>query len=121
MFSSLECVIAWAHDVTDVPCGTYLPEGAKSTAGGSYCVVSRDGGELDYPHDAPDVSIQVWSPTEAGAESLANVVAIACKTMPINDRHVNNVGVPSVLRYGREDGGWYVWQVDVTLEVNLLD
>ena len=41
--------------------------------------------------------------------------------MSINDRHVNDVGVPSVLRYGREDGGWYVWQVDVTLEVNLLD
>ncbi|MBS6418870.1 MAG: hypothetical protein KH372_08645 [Olsenella uli] len=122
MFSSVECMVSWATATIGVRCGTQVPRGASGVAeGGTFLVVTRTGGELDYPHDAPRLAVQTWARSEADAEALANQVAIALRTMPPTDAHVNHVGVPSVLSYGRQDGGWYVWQVDVGLGVNLLD
>lgn len=124
MFSSVQCAVEWAAEVLGVRACTYLPRDASGnvTSGDrTLVVVERTGGELAYPHDSPDISLQVWSRSEAEAESGANMLAIAARTMPMADRHVNSMGTPSVLSYGREPGGWFVWQVDQPLSVNLLD
>lgn len=49
------------------------------------------------------------------------MLAIATVTMPMDDPHVNAMGTPEVLSYGREEGGWFVWQVTVPLDVRLTD
>lgn len=124
MFSSVQCAVEWAATTLGVRASTYLPMDATGGVDAdekTFVVVERTGGELDYPHDNPEISFQVWSRSEADAEAYANMLAIASRTKRMADRHVNAMGVPSVLSYGREDGGWFVWQVTQPLSVNLLD
>lgn len=124
MFSSVQCAVEWAATTLGVRACTYLPMDATGGVDAdekTFVVVERTGGELDYPHDNPEISFQVWSRSEADAEAYANMLAIAARTKMMADRHVNAMGVPSVLSYGREDGGWFVWQVTQPLSVNLLD
>lgn len=118
MFSSMEMAVAWAAGVLGYRAATCMP---RDYAGEAICLVDRTGGELDYPHDSPEISFSVWARSEAEAESGANALAIACKTMPPGDWHVNAVGVPRVFSYGREDGGWFVWQTTVPFQVRLQD
>lgn len=119
MFSSLEHSLSWAHEVLDIRCATYPPADAQGLE--AFCVVERTGGPLDYPHDSPDMTFQLWARDEATAEENANVLAIAAKKRPMGDPHVNAMGVPEMMSYGRMEGGWFVWQVSVPLNVNLLD
>lgn len=123
MFSSIECAIKWAHSVLGIDTCTYVPlkDDGSVDASTSFCVVERTGGELDYPHDAPEIAFQVWAKTEDRAETLANMLAIATKTMPIDDMHVNGMETPTLVTYGREAGGWFVWQVSVVIHVSLRD
>lgn len=117
MFSSTACAIAWARSLLGVHVGTYVPADAQDMA--EFVIVERAGGPLDYPHDSPDITFQIWAKSEAVAESEANVIAIALKTQPMDDPRVNAVGVPDVMTYGKQEGGWFVWQVGVRLEVNI--
>ena len=119
MFSSMECSVAWADRVLGVHAVTYPPPDAREL--GAFCVVERTGGELAWPHDSPEISFQLWADSESDAEELANMLAIATVTMPMDDPHVNAMGTPEVLSYGREEGGWFVWQVTVSLDVRLTD
>ncbi|NPD32254.1 hypothetical protein HLV35_03100 [Eggerthellaceae bacterium zg-997] len=124
MFSSIECAVSWAARVLLVRACTYVPrtsEGDVTADDAEFCVVERVGGPLAYPHDEPEIAFQVWARREARAEQLACMLAVAARTMPISDAHVNGMGVPSVCSYGREEGGWFVWQTTVPLKVNLLD
>ena len=123
MFSSVEYAAAWASDVLGVRACTYAPRDARGDVPGSepFCVVERTGGPLDWSHDSPEIAFQPWSRSEAEAEAMAASLAIAVRTRPMDDPHVNAAGVPDVLSYGREEGGWFVWQTSVRLEVNLLD
>ncbi|MCI6275080.1 MAG: hypothetical protein MR611_10510 [Coriobacteriaceae bacterium] len=123
MVSSLEMVCEWVRGVLGVRVGTYPPASATTATGGAqpFAVVTRTGGEVDYPHESPAFAVQVWAADEATAETDAYLVAIACKTMPPSDAHVNAILTPTVLSYGRMEGGWFVWQANVSLEVNLLD
>lgn len=118
LFSSTQMAVEWAASVLEVRTCTYMPEDVE---GGVVCVVERTGGEVAYPHDAPEMSFQVWAKTEAEAEAGAMMVAIAASTMPPEDYHVNAVGTPTVFSYGREDGGWFVWQATVPFSVRLID
>lgn len=117
MFDSMEMAVAWAASVLGTRACTYLPADPPD----ELCVVERVGGELDYPHDSPEFAFQVWAKAEKAAKDGACLVAVAAKTAPPADGHVNSVGVPTVYSYGREDGGWFVWQATVPMEVNLLD
>lgn len=119
MFSSMECSIAWARRVLGMWTVTYPPPNGREF--GAFCVVERTGGELAWPHDSPEISFQLWADSEDEAEELANMLAIATVTMPMDDPHVNAMGTPEVLSYGREEGGWFVWQVTVSLDVRLTD
>lgn len=126
MFSSIECAINWARQILGVHVGTFVPRDARGVVSAApnidtFAVVERTGGALDYPHDSPEISVQVWSRSDEKAETMANMLAIACKTKPIDDDHVNAIGVPTLFSYGAEAGGWLVWQVNISLEVNLLD
>lgn len=118
MFSSTEMAVAWAAEVLGVQSGTYMP---SKFDGDAICIVDRTGGDLDYPHDAPEIAFQVWARNEADAESGATCIAIACKTRPPDDPHVNHVRTPRVFSYGREERGWFVWQCSVAFDVTLLD
>lgn len=119
--SSLEILIAWVKDVLDIDAGTYPPHDATTAteAAEPFAVITRTGGAVDYPHDSPQFAVQLWAASEERAELLANLLAIACRTMPPDDSHVNSLATPTVLSYGRMDGGWFVWQVDIGLEVNM--
>lgn len=123
MVSSIELVCKWVGKVLGVRVGTYPPSGSTTATDSAspFAVVTRTGGEVDYPHESPAFAVQVWAPDEATAETCAYLVAIACKTMPPADPHVNDVLTPTVLSYGRMEGGWFVWQTNVNLEVNLLE
>lgn len=123
MVSSLELVCKWVRSVLGVRVGTYPPPTSTTATDQSepFAVVTRTGGEVDYPHESPAFAVQVWAADEATAETDAYMVAIACKTRPPEDGHVNAVLTPSLLSYGSMDGGWFVWQANVNLEVNLLD
>lgn len=124
MFSSLEYAVNWARSILGYRTSTYVPRDADGMAlvrDKKFCIVERTGGELDYPHDMPSFSFQIWSQSEADAEADANILAIATKTKPMDDYHINACGTPSVLSYGLMDGGWFVWQVNLDLNVNLLD
>ncbi len=124
MFSSLEYTIKWVHSVLGYRTSTHVPRDADGMAlvrDKKFCIVERTGGELDYPHDSPSFAVQIWSQSESDAEQDANILAIATKTVPMNDYHINAVGIPDVLSYGLMEGGWFVWQVNLDLEVNLLD
>ena len=117
MWSSMEMMGEWARDVLDVPVSTYPASGAGPT----FALVSRTGGRVDYPHDSPEISVQVWSKSDSEAEEGAMAIGIAAKTLPPDDPHVNSVGAPNVYRYGAQDGGWFVWEADVPLETNIID
>ena len=119
MFSSVECSIRWAATILEVPVGTYAPEESEKLT--AFAITERTGGSLDYPHDNPDITFQIWAKEEARAEQLANLLAIAAKTMPIDDSHVNTMDVPEMMSYGKAEGDWFIWQVSVGLNVNLLD
>lgn len=123
MFSSIEAAVAWAAKVSGVPASTDVRYDANGAPleDAPFCIVSRTGGELDYPHDSPEITFELWAQTETRAEELANIVAIACKTMPPEDEHVNQVDVPRMYSYGLQEGGWHVWDVAVTWRVNLQD
>lgn len=119
MFSSMECSTDWVRHVLGIRTVTYPPPNAREL--GAFCVVERTGGELAWPHDSPEISFRLWADSELEAEELANMLAIATVTMPMDDPHVNAMGTPEVLSYGREEGGWFVWQVTVPLDVRLTD
>lgn len=125
MFSSLEYAIKWASEVLGYRAVSYVPRNADDTLkpikDKKFCVVNRTGGELNYPHDSPSFAFQLWCRTDAEAEEEANILAIAAKLKPMKDIHVNAVGVPDVLSYGYAEDGWFIWQVNIDLEVNLLD
>ena len=119
VFDPMEFVVGWVAGVLEAPAYTYVPDGPPDL----FAVVTRTGGEVAYPHDSPEFAVQAWARTDADAETAAYLVAIAA-TNPASqpaDRHCNAVGTPTMYSYGREDGGWYVWQVTVPLEFNLLD
>nr|DAF81964.1 MAG TPA: hypothetical protein [Caudoviricetes sp.] len=122
MVSSLELVIRWTEETLGIQAGTYPPKDAAAAVPGAapFAVVTRTGGTLSYPHDSPAFAVQIWAADEATAEADAAMLAIACRTKPPTDSHINAVLDPSVLSYGRQDGGWFVWQTDINLEVNLL-
>lgn len=122
MISSLEIVRDWAAETLGLDAGTYVPADATAAYPDAepFCVVTRTGGTLDYPHDSPKFAVQVWAADESAAETYAAMLAIACRTMPPKDPHINSVAAPAVLSYGREDGGWFVWETDIDLEINLL-
>lgn len=119
MFSSVEHSIEWAEGILGIQVGTYAPDDSDEMD--SFCIVERTGGEIDYPHDSPDITFQIWAKTGLGAETQANMLAISAKMRPMDDPHVNGMGVPEMMTYGREEGGWFVWQVSIPLNVNLLD
>lgn len=123
MFSSIEEAVRWAGGVLEVPASTEVQRDSRGvpSAKGEFCIVERTGGELDYPHDSPEMTFEMWARSSERAEQMANVAAIACKTMPPEDPHVNAVGVPRVYSYGLQDGGWHVWDVAVDWQVTLLD
>lgn len=116
MFDPLEAVVSWASDILDAPVMTYPdpPDGASI-----FGVVTRTGGDVDWPHDWPSFAIQVWAESDAEAEQGAYLLAIGAKTRPPADAGILEVMTPSMYSYGREDGGWYVWQTTIPLAVNL--
>lgn len=131
MFDPLEAVIKWAADVTGASAGVSLvPEldtGTGTLAYGNYVVVNRVGGEIDYPHDYPSFGFRVYAPTCDEAESLAYQLALTAsspvdpKTPVKYDEHFVSTGKPSMFSYGTtDDGGFYIWECDITFVVNLL-
>lgn len=119
--SSLEIVTSWVKEVLEIDAGTYPPHDATVATEDAepFAVVTRTGGAVEYPHDSPAFAVQLWAASEDQAELLANLLAIACRTKPPADSHINAVETPTVLSYGRMEGGWFVWQVDIGLEVNM--
>lgn len=124
MFSSIEAAVEWAQFVLGggVRVGTYVPRDAEGLPTGkqSLCLVDRTGGTLNFPHDFPEITFQVWTKSEAESEELANVLAIACKTAPPTDPHINSIQPPTLSSYGNQ-GAWFVWQVSVSWGVRLDD
>lgn len=118
LFSSTQMAVEWAASVLETRACTYMPDDAHEQV---VCVVERTGGDVAYPHDAPEISFQIWAKAEADAEAGAMMVAIAASTKPPEDPHVNAVGAPTVFSYGREEGGWFVWQATVPFSVRLID
>lgn len=119
MVSVVELSVEWSASVLGVAARTSPPRDSQDEA--EFCLVERTGGLLDWPHDSPEVTFQLWARADERAEQLAMMLAIAAKTVPPRDRHINAVGVPSVSSYGEVDGGFFVWQVSLPLEMNLLD
>ena len=78
MVSSLELVCKWVRGVLGVRVGTYPPASATTATEGAapFAVVTRTGGEVDYPHESPAFAVQVWAADEAAAETDAYLVAI---------------------------------------------
>ena len=119
MFDPMECMAGWAAGILGVPVRTYPTPDSGDVL---FCVIERTGGDVDYPHDWPEVSLQAWARTDEAAETAAYLLAIAARNENgPNDTHVLDVGVPSMYSYGREDGGWYIWQVTMKLACNLID
>ena len=99
-----------------MPVSTY----AHDTSAEAFCLVERTGGEVSWPHDSPEVAFQVWAKTDLAAEQAAYLLAIGAVTAPPADPHCNSVGTPTMYSYGREEGGWYVWQATIPFEFNMI-
>ena len=117
IFSSMEYIIKYVHKVLNIPASTHVQEKMPP----AFALVDRTGGEVDYPHDNPEYSVSIWAKSEAKCEDYAYQLAIGLKTVPPDDYHINAVGVPTVFSYGRDESGYYIWQVTVTLAVNIQD
>lgn len=118
MFDPLEFAVAWASRVTGVRCGTYIYDDMPDPA----VVVTRSGGTVDFPHDAPNFAFTVYASTDDEAESLAYQLAIAARygQCQPSDPHLNAVGAPSLYSYGRRNGQ-YIWETDIPMNFRLLD
>ncbi|KXB34380.1 hypothetical protein [Atopobium deltae] len=117
IFSSIEYVIGYVQDVLEIPTSTY----AQKNTPNAYALVDRTGGVMDYPHDAPEYSVSIYTKSEAKSEELAHVLAIGLKTRPMKDVHVNTCAAPNVFSYGRDDAGYFIWQVSFSLVCNIHD
>lgn len=113
----MEYVIKYVQNILNVDVVTYVPKDTPDV----FALVDRTGGVLDYPHDRPEFSVSIWARREDVCEELAHKLAIALKTRPPEDEHINSHSVPSVFSYGREEGGFFVWQVTFGLVTNILD
>lgn len=117
IWSSMEYIIKYVHDMLGVPTATHTPKNTPDV----FALVDRTGGDMDYPHDRPEYSVSIWARSEDKCEELAHVLAIGLKTKAPDDGHINAHGVPAVFSYGQEEGGFFIWQVTFSLVVNIQD
>lgn len=117
MFNPLADVMSWAGDVLEAPASTYVPDDPPDL----FVVVTRTGGAVFKGHDSPQFAMQVWAKSDLEAEAGAYTLALAMQDPAYapSDPHCNAVGDPTIYSYGREDGGWYVWQVTAEFQYNL--
>lgn len=66
-FSVTEAFVSWLSSL-GWRASTRVPEGAS----GTFVTVGRTGGAPRDMVDYPTMAVQVWSPTEAGADEAAN-------------------------------------------------
>lgn len=118
MFDPLESFINWVGSTLECDCATYVPDFEELPE--LFCRIERTGGQIDYPHDAPDFTASIYATTDEAAESAAYTLAIAAKLQPPKDTHINSVGVPSMYSYGRDESGkYYIWAVTIPLNIDL--
>lgn len=119
MFSTLEHIIKWVAEVTELPCHTYVQENHEP----AFCIIERTGGTVDYPHDEPEFTVQIWAETDDEAEAQIMNLATAVKTVPpTDDYHINAVTqAPNVFHFGHDENGMDIWGLSFTMHVNLLD
>lgn len=117
MWSSLATVISWAQQRLDVRVGSYPPAGES----GDYAIVQRVGGDADYPHDSPRISIQVWTDSDENGEQVALALAQALPSLAEESSHINGVDrSATITQLGRDDNGHFVWQLTFSMHVNVL-
>lgn len=130
MFDSLEGAIKWASAVTGASAGvTIVPDADDGTLTmGTYVLVNRVGGTIEYPHDFPRFGFRVYSESNDVAESMAYQLALTAsspidpKTPTRYDDHFVSTGTPTLFSYGTtDDGMYYIWECDIDFTVNLLD
>lgn len=115
IFSSIEYVIKYVHGVLEIPVSTHTQKNTPDM----YALVDRTGGVMDYPHDAPEYSVSIYTKSEAKSEELAHVLAIGLKTKPMQDPHINKCYPPNVFSYGRDEAGYFIWQVSFSIVCNI--
>lgn len=117
IWSSMEYVIGYTRDILNVDAMTYVPKNTPN----AFALVDRTGGEMDYPHDRPEFSVSIWAKRADVCEELAHKLAIGLKTKPPEDIHINSHSTPVVFSYGRDESGFFVWQITFGLVTNILD
>lgn len=122
MFDPMEYAVSYVHNTLNIPASTYLQEGVRPQTTPVCAIVQRTGGEISYPHDNPDFAVQILADSDEKAQLYAYSLAVALKTQPPKDKHLNAVGTPTIYSYGMtEDGDWFVWQVTIPMAFNLVD
>lgn len=117
MWSSLQVVREWTASALSIPAATY----PQASAQRPYAVVNRAGGPVDYPHDYPRYSVQLWCDTDAQGETLAYALAMALPSITDAHERINAAGNAELTQLGYLEDGGFIWQVNFDLATNIRD
>lgn len=117
MWSATAAVVAWTESKLGVRVGTYPPKDMPD----DFAVVTRVGGDCEYPHDSPRFSIQVWTDTDEGAEQTTLALCAVLGSIAAEDSRINGVGIPSVTSIGHDASGHFIWQLTFELYCNIRE
>ena len=116
MWSPLATVVSWLESRLDVRVGSYPP--ANQT--GDYLLVNRVGGDVNYPHDHPRISVQVWTDSDTNGEQVVYALSSILGELVDFDGRINGVETEAtVTQLGPDDNGHFVWQLTFTMHCRL--